>query len=164
MDLTEQVPLAEMAELLGISAERIRQLAKLGYIAQTVRGKVPLGAAVRGYIKSLRDDIKRNSGTESAARLQDERARMLALKREQLEGSLIPLEEHIAIGDATIGALRTNLATLPSRLSSDPAERRRIEDIVDETLRDAAAQLEKLANEPPPPGDAPPSKPEDDAG
>ncbi|HCQ67272.1 MAG TPA: hypothetical protein DIU07_19945 [Rhodobacteraceae bacterium] len=45
----------EAGELLGISAERIRQLEKMGYIRKVERGRWHVSDVVQGYLHYLRE-------------------------------------------------------------------------------------------------------------
>ena len=51
---SDAIPLAAAAKLLGLSEERLRQLAKMGYLPRIARGYTTIGGAIQGYIRFLR--------------------------------------------------------------------------------------------------------------
>lgn len=57
----------QAGRLLGISTQRLRQLAAEGHIPKAVKGKYPLVGAVQGYIKFLRDAGSRPTDTTAVA-------------------------------------------------------------------------------------------------
>lgn len=136
------------------------KLAREGFISKpyTARGVVQ---GLRAYDKH---EDRRATKTASAEDLDSERARMLQLKREQLAGTLMLVAEHEAILDDVIGVVRTAHGAVPSQVSSDPAERRRIEGILDKVLADVSARAVTKAGELVQGGDADDADSEDEPG
>lgn len=121
------IEIEQAARLLMITAERIRQLAKEGYIPKPIRGLVPLVGTVQGYIRFLKDEERRASKSASAARLHDARTRETELRIAERDHRLIDLEEHDAVFDEAFGGLRSALLSLPQRVTRDREVRRKIE-------------------------------------
>ncbi|RHZ95363.1 hypothetical protein D1122_14870 [Cereibacter sphaeroides] len=84
----DAVRLAEAAEVVGLSAERLRQLGRAGYF-EVVRGQVSLTGAIAGVIRSLRERAERDTRTAALARSQDARAALLASRTERRRERLI---------------------------------------------------------------------------
>ena len=66
--------LPELAELLIMSERRVAQLAKLGIIQRSERGRYSLQGSVTGYLSSL------SRGPEGKAQLGSDKARLLKAK------------------------------------------------------------------------------------
>ncbi|WP_101341871.1 hypothetical protein [Cereibacter azotoformans] len=84
----DAVRLAEAAEVVGIGAERLRQLAREGRFT-VVRGQVSLTAAIGGVIAALRERAKRDTKTASLSRAQDARAALQAARTERRRAQLV---------------------------------------------------------------------------
>ena len=131
-----------------ISAERVRQLQKAGYIPRATRGKVSLVGAVQGYLRFRNDEERRTSRTAADTRVKALRAEQIALEIAREEGSLIDLLEHQAILEEVTAAFREGVAALPARISRDPKKREIEADIeavfnvISDKLAQAAEQLE----------------------
>ncbi|AXQ95050.1 hypothetical protein D0Z66_03740 [Cereibacter sphaeroides] len=89
----DAVRLAEAAEVVGVGAERLRQLAREGRF-EIRRGQVSLTAAIGGVIAALRERAKRDTKTASLSRAQDARAELLAARTQRRR------ELMVARGDA----------------------------------------------------------------
>ncbi len=114
-----------ISKLLEISPRRIQQLAKLGYIPKSSRGKYPLVGSVQGYIRYLRAQEKepeeqlpvdKMTPNERLKYYRAEQARdELMVSRRQL----IPAEE-VERGTAElVKAMVSLLETLPDVLERD---------------------------------------------
>ena len=55
-ELPETISISAAGELLGLTAERVRQLIKAGYVPSAGRGRTTLKGAVNGYIAFVRED------------------------------------------------------------------------------------------------------------
>jgi len=123
-----EIPTADAARLLMISAERIRQLQKDGYIPRGKRGHVSLVGAVQGYIR-FRDDADRRANKSAAeSRVRDARAKEIELRNAVRLRELVPVEEATAALDLTFGAMVAELDGLPARITRDMPLRRKIDD------------------------------------
>lgn len=145
---------AQAAELLEITAERVRQLVKSDHIEKRGKDRIPLVSAVRGYIRFLKEDERRSSKSASASRVQDSRAREIDLKVAEREGRLIDVVEHRELFAEVFGTLKAGLAGVPARVTRDMDHRRRLETEIDDILRQAADRFEQASRDT---GDAEPA-------
>lgn len=77
-----EVTEVELAEYLGLSDRRIRQLSKSGVVIKSQRGRYDLKASVQGYINSIRQDEKKLDANLDKLKLSKEAT---ALQHEQLK-------------------------------------------------------------------------------
>jgi len=126
-----------------LTAQRVNQLERDGWIKKAGRGSYKIGAAVQGYIKFLKESDRQTSKSASKEHLDRARAAEIAQRMEQ-RGRTMVLEaqaEALAIVDECVGGLRSDLSAVPARVTTDLAQRRRIEDCIN----DAFAAAEKRA-------------------
>jgi len=143
---------ARAAKLLGdLTSVRVRQLIAEGYIEKAGRDRIVIETAVLGYLRFRNDDDRRSSKTASASRVQDARAREIDLKVAEREGRVVDLTEHMDLFAECFGALKAGLAGIPARLTRDMSLRRKIEQEIDDVLRQCADRFEQAARDP---GDA----------
>ncbi len=83
----------EAAHILKMSPERVRQLARDGWIPREAKGFYPTVGTVHGYIDFLKDEARRSQQNVSANRARDARAREIELRIAQAERTLIAMEE-----------------------------------------------------------------------
>lgn len=139
----------QAARLLMKSAERVRQLAKEGWITQAGSAqdrRYRLLDVVQGYIRFRDDEDRRTNKSAAHSRITDARSREVELKNAQREGRLIELDEAVAVIEAVIGLLRSLLSGLAARVTRDLSLRRTIETAVNDILNnisDLAAQRAK---------------------
>lgn len=148
------VPLAVAgAECDGLSAERIRQLIKQGYIDGAVSGRgtkpgtVPLRGTMLGYIKFLKDGARRTNKSASASRVQDIRAKEIELRVAREEATLVPADDACAVIDQLAASVANELANLPARYTRDLTERERLRRHVDDALSALADRMRDLSAE-----------------
>lgn len=84
---------ADAAKLLGLTPERLRQLAREGAIPKAGRGRYPLVAVVQGYIRFLLDPERRAVRTADATGLANARRREVELRIAEREARLIETED-----------------------------------------------------------------------
>jgi phage terminase Nu1 subunit (DNA packaging protein) len=139
----------QAAKLIMKGPERIRQLAKAGWIAQAGTPsdrRYRLLDVVQGYIRFRDDEDRRTSKMAAHSRIQDARSREVELKNAQREGRLIDLDEVLSVVEELVGLLRSQLSGLPARVTRDLQFRRTIEtalnDILD-AIADVAAERAK---------------------
>jgi len=133
-------PVAAIADLVGIGAERIRQLCKIGYIAKAARNQVWLRSGVQGYIRSLKDDLANNTKSASAAALQDAKRAEIEQRMAEAQRNLVPTEDADAFVDEVEGAWVAKLVSLPAAYTRNLDERRRLETHCD-AIRAEMAQM-----------------------
>jgi hypothetical protein len=131
-----------VGEFLDLGAERVRQLVKEGWISKDKAGGIRLGDAVRGYVKFLRSRATRSA---SDTRIRDARAREIELRTAQRAHELCETQEALDCVDEIIGMLKSDLMSLPARVTRDLAIRRDIERALTDDLNGASARLEARA-------------------
>lgn len=153
----------QAARLLMISAERVRQLCKGGYIPRPSKGLVPLVGAVQGYVKFLKEEDRRSSKSAADSRVRDARAAEIELRIAERKRDLIPRAEAEAVLDALAGMVRQAFDGLAARVTRDLGVRRQIETAVHENLSRIADALEAGQRALETGGDDPATEPEEDA-
>ena len=129
-----------LAELLTLTAQRVDQLVREGWIEKPSRGNYALVAGVQGYIRFLKDDERRSSKTAAESRVRDMRADEIALRIEERSKKLINEARAEALGlvDEVIGGLKADLYALPARVTKDLSLRRVIEEAIEDALAASA--------------------------
>lgn len=153
------ITLDQAGRLLGgLSAERIRQLIKEGYIPRAQPGRVLMVAAVQGYIKFLKELASKNTKTAADSEVRQERAREIRLRNDERMRTLIPIDDATAALDYLVGVVRSSMNSIPARVTRDIDLRRKIEAEVNAAQTQIAIALGKAADaarsgkEPPNPG------------
>lgn len=110
----------ELAELLGLSARRIQQLAEDGVLVRAAKGKYKAVDSIQGYIRSLQE---REAGTDEV-NYYSERALHEKAKREKAEmvlavmkGELHRAEDVRDVMNNMIAAFRSKIMAIPSKLA-----------------------------------------------
>ena len=139
---------ARVAKLLGVTPVRVRQLVTEGYIEKAGRDRIVIEVAVQGYLRFRNEADRRSSKSASASRVQDARAREIDLKVAEREGRLIDVVEHRDLFAECFGTLKAGLAGVPARLTRDMSFRRKIEQEIDDVLRQCADRFEQASADP----------------
>ena len=129
--------------LLTITDRWVRTLVERGFIPVPIDGRVQLAAAVAGYVKSLKDEGRRNSNVATASRKQEMATQEIELRIAQRLRILTPTEDTFAAIDAIIGPLKSELVGLPSRITRDLELREKIESELDGALGRASIRIEE---------------------
>lgn len=140
------ITVQEAAALLMRTPERIRQLVREGWIPKPSKNMYPLVGVVQGYVRYRDDHDRRAQKTAAASRVSDARAREIELRIQEKENTLIELEEAVTMVDIVIGVFRSELAGVPSKLTRNLAERRKIHREVDEVLKRATTRFKQSAD------------------
>ena len=107
----------EMAEVLGISTRRLRQLEKEEQvIVAEAMGRFHVGRVVQAYATFLREGAVKKSGNESMDRLRDEKALDIRLNRMRKDRELITLDEALSVSDELAGLFLSYLNGLPAEI------------------------------------------------
>ncbi|XIA64511.1 hypothetical protein ACFIOY_37680 [Bradyrhizobium sp. TZ2] len=117
-----------------VSAERVRQLAKEGWIEKAGKDQFYLVDVVQGYIRFRNDSERRATKSATASRVSDARAREVELRIAERERRLVELSEMIALADQLVGMFRAELSGLPARVTRDLQIRRTIETAIHDIL------------------------------
>jgi phage terminase Nu1 subunit (DNA packaging protein) len=145
-------PIAVIARLLDLTERRVQQLARDGVIPKAERGQYDLVAAVRGYIRYLREQAAR--AQTGQLDIGGERTRLVrakadlaemdaACRREELLGAEQVEQAWIAV----LARVRSRLLVLPDRLAPRLQEETSIaakRGLIREALAEALAELAAL--------------------
>lgn len=120
-------PIGIIAKLLDLSERRVQQLSREGVIPKAQRGQYDLIAAVRGYVRYLRDQaVQAQAGApdyaSERARYIRARADLAEMKAEEKRRALIAADEVETAWIAVLALLRTRLLALPDRLAPQAFE------------------------------------------
>lgn len=134
------ITLQQAARLLMISDERVRQLSKAGYFQPIAHGRYPLVAVVQGYFK-YRDD--RREKVEQAASSPLTEAKLAAIERRMAreDRHLIALDEALHAYDLAAEIYIDSLQGLPAQIARNPADKRRLQAIVEIDVRRLKREL-----------------------
>lgn len=141
----------ELAGLLAdppFSDRWLRELSDRGYVVKSGRGRYDLAASVQGYIRFVREtEVEAvKEAANSKEQFEAERARKLKLENDKREALLVETTDAFAAIDLIVGNLSAELENLPSQLSEDIAERRRIEKVIDAVRAGLARRLEQAVS------------------
>lgn len=103
----------QIASLLTLSIERVRQLVNAGYIPRIGKAKYPVVGAVQGYIRFLKDEEKRTSKSAADDSLKAARQREVELRIAKEEGRLVDMDDVEASFNSILGTLRAELSGVP---------------------------------------------------
>ncbi len=161
------VPASVLADVIGQTQHRVRQLSREGVLPKAARGQWPFVASLKAYIQWLRQRAESTAPESDVAALQRAQARrmtalaQIAERKAALQaGEQLPREDFEDALNAVIGLLRSRLIALPGQAAPlvcpedpRPAEavlRRFIVELLEEI---SATRVEEAA--PPPAADAP---------
>lgn len=137
--------MAAIAELVGLSERRVRQIAEAARIVPEKRGQWP-GPAV---VQAVLDDARASRSTSPLAvaqeRVAEARAREIEIRTAERRRELIPVEDAVAAMDAVVAAWVTPLEELPRRLFCDADGIRKAHEVIDECRTRAAANIADAA-------------------
>ena len=124
-----EVSVAELAALLGLSADRIYQLIRGGILQTVKRGRLLLADSLQRYIATINkepvsdEDMKLEKVKQTAeATLKHSKAKIAKLEAEELEGKMHRSEDVEAMTADLLYAVRGALIALPGRLAVDVAQ------------------------------------------
>ena len=89
---------------------------------------------------------RRDHADSSKEKFEAERARKLKLENDLRERLLVEMPDAVAAMDYILGEVRTDLAGIPARMTEDVAERRRLEDGINEILAGLARKLDEAGS------------------
>jgi phage terminase Nu1 subunit (DNA packaging protein) len=133
------IPAAQAAQLLMMTTERLRQLAKDGWIEKEQRGRYKTVNLVQGYIRFLRDEDRRSSKSAADVGLKAARQREVEIRTAEREGRLIDRSTATDVVDTIAGKFIAGLSGLPARATRDLVIRREIERHCDDLRNEIAA-------------------------
>jgi len=134
---------AVACELLGLTEARLRALEGEGWIKRIGKNQWPLVAIMQGYLRFLRADGRRTNKSAAESRVRDARAREIEIRTAEHMRRLIQIDEALATVDTVCGAVRTELAGLPARITRDLTLRGKIEMELNGSLSRIADRFEQ---------------------
>lgn len=150
-----EVTEAELAEYLGLSTRRIRQLFKEGVVIKSQRGKYDLKESVKKYINTLRDreknqndnleklKISKEAETLMHERLRKRKTELIVL---QMEKKMHTSEDVEYFWNAMIMSAKSRLTSIPVKVAPSLVgleDRKEIQSIL---KREVSEALSELAN------------------
>jgi len=140
-----KVSSAQLAAVIGVTERRVQQLEAESVFANVGTGRSKrfvLADAVQALLAKSEAEAKTAAlSSPSREDFDAERTRKLRLANDREENILTYTESAIAGVDRIFGEVRTWLSALPSKITEDVAERRRIEDVVNVSMAELAARL-----------------------
>ena len=140
-----------MASLLGVTATRIRELARDGVMVKPQRGRYDVAASVAAYCERLRSVAARSGGRPPAdsspeaatakERLTLAQAELAEVKLAAARGDLLPAAEVEATWTDAVASTRAALLAVPSRAAARAALDRETISILDDEIRLALKAL-----------------------
>ncbi|MCJ2108040.1 terminase small subunit [Methylobacterium sp. E-041] len=143
-----EVSTADLAEILGVSARRIQQLAGSGILRKLGHGEWLLPECVQAFVEhKVQSEIRRTSKGEAngADRLKEIKARREELKLAREERELVPLVDAIFAMDQVAGVVVLQINNVPARFTRDLDERERLQAEIDDVLKSVASRIQKCA-------------------
>ena len=115
----KKVSLARMAEILGLTPQRVQGLLKEGYLVRDNRKQYDLVKSVQGYVRFLRDKIKdlRGGSDLVAEKIRHRRAqaRRTELEVAEREGRLLDGSKVEATWSQTFAFVKQRMRAIPAR-------------------------------------------------
>lgn len=149
----DDVPLQQIAAVLGISDRQVRSLTTEGVFETVARARYPLAKTVQAYIAYVARGRVATKHAEKRSAIEDERLRRLRIENDREEGNTVPLYEAQAAFNAAMVLIAARMDALPSRHASELAAmsdagkiRHFLKDVIIGIREDAAAKLERLAD------------------
>lgn len=142
-----EVGLTTLCLWAGVSDETILKHVKDGVIRRHGRGRYRLREALQARARFLADEQRQASKSAGESRLKDKRAEEIDMRLEERSGALVAeaRAEALAIIDEFAGPLRSDLMSIPARVTKDLALRRQIESEIDVAFGAAAKRAASAA-------------------
>jgi hypothetical protein len=136
------------ASLIMVTPQRLRQLVNEGFIPKPkARDAYSLVGVVQGYIKFLKDEERRSNRVAGDTRVRDARAEEIEMRIEERSRALV--KEAIAVSmaalDEAAGGLKSDLLSIPARVTKDIPLRRKIENEINDALGEASKRARAAA-------------------
>ena len=148
-----EVTEVELAEYLGLSTRRIRQLFKEGVVIKSQRGKYDLKASVLGYINLIRQQEKKQGADLEKLKISKEAESLMHERLKKRKTELVVLEMEKKLHRATdveyfwntmALAVRTRLTAIPVKcapLLMGVEDRKEIQAILKREIADALNEI-----------------------
>ncbi|GJE27959.1 terminase small subunit [Methylobacterium organophilum] len=139
-----EVSTEDLAEILGVSARRIQQLASAGVLRRLTHGEWLLPECVQAFIEHKVKSETARAGKAAANggdRLKEIKARREELKLAREERELVPLADALFAMDQVAGTLALEVNNIPARHTRDLDERERLQVEIDAVLSTVADRI-----------------------
>lgn len=127
------------ASLLGLTGERIRQLARAGFAELPARGFVALTSLLSGYARYLRTEAGRPA-SEAMSRAHDAKAGLLTAATDRRRAELVKRED----AEAALAVIRTTAARHLRGLTTARALRGLPPEVAGAVRREVLAAVERI--------------------
>jgi phage terminase Nu1 subunit (DNA packaging protein) len=123
MSLPTDVSTNQLATLLGVSPQRINQLAAASVLQKIGRNKYPLASSIAAYIthreQLVTEELNDSVGTLTAARREwvETKNQLAALDLAERQAELVSVAELEHAWGMLMDTLRTHLLAIPSKLA-----------------------------------------------
>ena len=122
-NLPEAVDAATLADLLGITPNRLNALARDGHVPKSGRGRFPIPEATRVYVAWCRANpsgrrVANPDHADAKSRLTTAQAELAEAKLARERGELLPAADVRAEWTALATDLRARLLAIPPRVAS----------------------------------------------
>lgn len=121
------IPAGQMAKLLMVTSQWLRQLSARDYIPKAVKGQYQLIPTVQGYIRFLKDEERRTSKVQADSGLKAARQREIEIRTARDEGRLVEMEDVELVVSSVFATLRSELSGIPASVTRDVSLREKIE-------------------------------------
>jgi hypothetical protein len=144
------VTAAAVGAHLRLTRQRVGQLTDEGVFSRLTDGSFDLDACRFAYIEWLRSDDRRAAKSVVSSRINDARAAEIEVRTAERLKTLQGLgrDEGLAVVDAVLGPMRSDLQSVPARLTKDLALRRRLEGELNGVLDSAADRARTFRGRP----------------
>jgi hypothetical protein len=139
------MPAGEIARMLNVTTERLRQLSREGAIPKAVRGVYPVVETTQGYIRFLKADERRNSQSQAESGLKKARQREVELRIAQKEGDVVDFDDAKAAFSQILGGFRAELNGIPAAVSRDRAVRAAVTKGINDALTRCEARFREAS-------------------
>jgi hypothetical protein len=126
--------LNEFAALVELTPRQVQNLARDGFIKKPYT----VETVVRGYIASLKDQMKRQTQKHADTRTGEARAQKIEFELATAQKKFIGTEVAMAMIDEVFGPLRADLEGLPASYSRDMEQRSKLDGLIGTILNSAA--------------------------
>lgn len=130
--------LREMSAMLGLSTERVRQLAAAGVLTKTGRDAFEVERSVKGYVTFLKEEALRRS-SPAKNRLLEAKTRAVESRISRMVENVVEREEVEAVTTDIVATFREEFAGLGERSGAPAAIAARI----NRQITDATARCER---------------------
>lgn len=149
----DRIKTKDLAHILGISPETVRQRQIQGTFRTVGPGKYNLAEAVQAWVKYQKNDRSSDAHAKARRAVESEKYRKLKLENDMLEGKSLPTEEVKSAFSQALIVLRQHVSAIGSRVagsitsqSDEGIIRQTINDETEKALNACETGLQDLAN------------------